>query len=480
MSVLDDRGTRTRRTEASRPRRSAAAAHGTATRAAPKRYALTSPAPGRQPRPVRRPQPIRLLAAQPTLRPWLSSQATNVERHLAALRPFTRAEFGTGDQAPSEGHIQAVNELLSTLRRPLSTMTSAVRIAAEAAVEQPTPRQLTELLRLKSKAHDWVRATERIWDFYLELFGQRQSRYAEWLLGCDRIALDCYQYAYLGLGTARSIPAPPPFSYMRTGFSPATFRRGIPLRRLGRRLNPFPLIQLPYHRLVNPWTLGAVLHEISHNLQNDLGLQHTVPRAIQARLRAAGLPPGVTATWTHWNREIYADLSGLLLGGPEIVGSLFDVVGRSPELSLGYVPGGVHPTPYLRGFLSTHLLARMGFTDRAAQYERMWRRLYPNPARSSIPAALLRTAPTAVPAVVDAVCYTPFPSLGNRTLASVLRFEKKEQAMVEEAADRLARGVDPGVVPERFLIGAVRFAADRGLAGHERLMRNFFSELARR
>jgi hypothetical protein len=57
---------------------------------------------------------------------------------------------------------------------------------------------------------------EQIWDFYLELFGQRQSRFGEWLVSCDRIALDCYQGAYTGIGIAKSIPAPPPFSYMRT------------------------------------------------------------------------------------------------------------------------------------------------------------------------------------------------------------------------------------------------------------------------
>ena len=133
----------------------------------------------------------------------------------------------------------------------------------------------------------WVRAIERIWDFYFELFGQRQSQFADWLLSCDRIALDCYQDVYMGLGIAKSIPAPPPFSYMRTGFSPATFRRGIPLRRLGQQINPFPLIQLPYHRLVNPWTLGAVLHEVSHNLHNELGLARVIPRNIAAATAAS-------------------------------------------------------------------------------------------------------------------------------------------------------------------------------------------------
>jgi hypothetical protein len=90
------------------------------------------------------------------------------------------------------------------------------------------------------------------------------------------------------LGREKPVPAPPPFCYMRTGFGPATYRRGIRLKRLGRELNPFPLVQLPYHRLVKPWTLGAILHEVSHNLQSDLGLTRAVPLAIGRRLLRAG------------------------------------------------------------------------------------------------------------------------------------------------------------------------------------------------
>jgi hypothetical protein len=180
------------------------------------------------------------------LLPWLRAQSINVTRHAAALRPFRREEFGTGDASPSEGHIQAANALIKSLRDGLLKHTKEVTSGVEAASQEPTTSRLQEVLTHKEHVHNWVRAIERIWDFYFELFGQRQSQpYADWLLSCDRIALDCYQAAYMGLGVARSIPAPPPFSYMRTGFSPATFRRRIPLRRLGRQLNPFPLIQLP-------------------------------------------------------------------------------------------------------------------------------------------------------------------------------------------------------------------------------------------
>src|SRR5215213_1691950 len=267
-------------------------------------------------RPMRRQAPTS--RSSTLLASWLQGQAINVTRHAEALRPFRRDEFGVGAAAPTEAHIQASNELIDSLRGDLLNMTRRVSDAVAVAVAEQTTNRIQPVLRLKERAHDRVQAIERIWDFYFELFGQRQSRFGDWLLSCDRIALDCYQAAYTGLAVARSVPTPPPFSYMRTGFSPATFRRGIPLRRLGQQINPFPLIQLPYHRLVNPWTLGAVLHEISHNLQNDLGLDRAVPLAIARRLLKHGAPRAVAATWVRWNRELYADLNGLLLGGPAI------------------------------------------------------------------------------------------------------------------------------------------------------------------
>ena len=82
--------------------------------------------------------------------------------------------------------------------------------------------------------------------------------------------------------------------------------------------------------------------------------------------------------------------------------------------------------------------------------------------------------------VVDAICYRPFPELGNRSLAQVQRFGPKEQGMVEEAAHRLGTGRDPGIVPERFLIGAVRFAVDNRLDTPGQLATYFYKELARR
>jgi hypothetical protein len=418
---------------------------------------------------------------QPVLIPWLRAQAINLTRHAKALRAFTNQEFGTGPESPSPGHIQAVNRAMSGLQRGLQRRARQLAKHVGAAVRNPESPQVQHLVSHKDTAHSWVTGVEKIWDFYFELFGQRQSKpYGEWLLGCDRIALDCYQVAYLGLGKEKSIPAPAPFCYMRTGFGPATFRRGIPLSKLGKRLNPFPLIHLPYHRLVNPWTLGAVLHEVSHNLQSDLGISLSVPKRIARRCLSDGLPPGVARVWAQWNREMFADLSALLLGGPAVVASLMDVVGRSPQATMYFNPNGVHPTPYLRTLLSVELLRRMGFAEEAEGYRRAWKRIYPDPAAGNFPATMLKTAPRAIALVVDGVCYQPFPELGGKSLAQVLRFEQKEQRMIEEAARRMAAGTDPGIVPERFLIGAARFALDHRLANSETIKTNFYCELARR
>jgi hypothetical protein len=427
----------------------------------------------------------RVTAARPqgggaALSPWIRAQAVNVRRHAAALGPFRREEFEAGPATVTEGHVQATNELVEALWRGLMAATDQVTQAARRAQRERSTASLQHMLVLKERAHEWVRATERVWDFYFELFTQRQSQFGPWLLACDRIALNCYQAAFTGIASTRPVPAPGPFAYMRTGFSPATFRRGVRLARLGRLPNPFPLVQLPYHRLVSPWTLGAVLHECSHNLQNDLGLARVLPPAIERRLTSAGLPATVASTWRRWNREAFADLSGLLLGGPAVVSSLMDVVGRAPRTVTAYSSTGPHPTPWLRTLLSVELLRRMGFEHEAARQRSAWLRLYPDPRAGTMPPQLVATHPEAIALVVDTICFQPYASLGDQSLAASVRFEPKHQAMVEQAAQRLASGTDPGVLPSRFLIAASRVALDRRYARPGVIARRFYEELTER
>lgn len=417
--------------------------------------------------------------SRPLLSRWIGIQGANLVRHFEALRDFSRAEFGDGPAIPSEGHITAANGLMKKLRGSLLRKAAQCVDLAEQASQPGGKSVMGAFLESKEAAHNSVLAVEKVWDFYFELFGQRQSEYADWLLSCDRIALDCYQTAYLNVGGQKKVPAPGPFAYMRTGFSPSTFRRGITLRALGKQINPFPLIQLPYHRLVNPWTLGAILHEVSHNFQNEMGIQDAVPQRTYEAARQAGGTEQVARIWAHWNREMYADLNGLLLGGPAVVESLMDVVARSRQETMTFQAQAPHPTPFLRTLISARLLAKMGMPRRAAEYERVWLTLYP-PQQSNLPGDLLRTFGPVCDAVLEAVCFKPYPELGGKALAEVFRFDPNAVMMMAEAAGRLGTGTDPGVLPPRYMIGAARIAFDRKLASPDVIARNFYTELARR
>jgi hypothetical protein len=140
----------------------------------------------------------------------------------------------------------------------------------------------------------------------------------------------------------------------------------------------------------------------------------------------------------------------------------------------------VHPTPYFRTLINLELVRRMGFPELAEQYRRVWTRIYPNPMAVNIPRAILGSFPETNALAVDAMCFKPYRSLGGKSLAQVMPFQPKDQAMIEEASRRLAAGTDPGIVPERFLIGATRFALDNKLARPGVIARNFYQELARR
>jgi hypothetical protein len=414
------------------------------------------------------------------LRHFVDAQRLNTYRDITALRPFKQDEFGTGAASPSQAHLAAANDLMSRLRKDLLTSYAGMKRVTERARQSQSSDDLKQLLRYKELINLRMKRLEGVWQFYLELFSQRQAPFASILLAADRIALDCYQVTYTGLGMARSIPAPPPLSYMETGHTPATYRRGVILTRLNRQANPFPIVSLPYHRLHNPWTLGAIHHEVAHNLQSDLGLWDVVPQRIKTALLNGGLSARVAEIWQQWHKETWADLCGVLLGGPAVVVSLLDVLARTPHSTSGFNPQGVHPTPLLRAQINFHLLRRLGFENDAMKLEGLWRRLYPEQGRDAIPSVVLDSFPQAVERVVSVIVYEAYPQLGGKSLHEVIPFKTIYLPMIQEAGQRLAGGTDPGIIPERFLVAAARYALERRLATPEQIHQNFYRALGNR
>lgn len=425
-------------------------------------------------------QSARTLGEHRLLNNWLTIQAINLTRH-ANLRPFDKDEFGTSPAAPSSAHIEAVNRLIERFRVKLAEMARWVDAAAEAAKREPTQERLQVLLNRKQRVSNRVLYVEGIWDFYFDLFVQRLSSFGERLRAVDRIAIGCYEKVYTGLGVAKPTPALLPFSYADSGFSPATFRRGVPLQKLRYHPNLFPLIMLPQHRLDNVWALSSVLHEVAHNLQADLGLWEEVPVRIYQRLVLEGqIPPTIARTWATWHKEMMADMFALVLGGPATVESLMDVVGRSMADTLRFSPGSVHPTPYLRVLINLILLRRLGLNAMANDLSRIWRRLYPRVTVNDIPPLFMKTFHLAAEMAVDTMVFQPYRQFGNKSMAQVAAFGPEHMEMIELAGQRLAAGQDPGTIPVRLMVSAARFALDHQLATPETITDNFYRILGRR
>ncbi len=412
---------------------------------------------------------------------WLNIQSINLTRHAKSLRPFAKDEFGTSPASPSDAHIEAVNRFIDKFRSKLVEMARWVDAAAVAARREPTTDRFQVLLTRKQAAGNRVLHAEGIWDFYFDLFVQRLSTFGERLRTVDRICANCYEDLYVGVGTAQPTPSLLPFSYASSGFSPATFRRGVPLRRLRHNPNLFPLIMLPQHRLDNVWALSSILHEVSHNLQADIGLWEEIPARVYQRLTTEGkLPPDIAQVWAHWHKETMADMFALVLGGPAAVESLMDVVGRSPASTVQFSPDSVHPTPYLRVLINLILLRRLGFDKMAADLTRIWQRLYPRVSPNDIPPRFMKTFQPAAEMVVDTMVFQPYRQFANKSLAQVVKFGPAQMAMIETAGRRLAAGQDPGTVPLRFMISAARFALDKQLATPQTITDNFYRILGRR
>ncbi len=411
---------------------------------------------------------------------WLTIQGINLTRHANSLRPFTKEEFGTGPAAPSEAHIKAVNRFIDSLRVQLDEMARWVEAAVKAAHREPTAPRLQILLERKEVVSNRVYYVEGIWDFYFDLFVQRLSSFGEKLLAVDRIVANCYEDLYVGIGMAQPTPSLLPFSYAHSGFSPATYRRDVPLARLRYNKNLFPLIMLPQHRLENVWALSSVLHEVSHNLQADLGLWEEMPVRIYQRLTAEGhIASEIAQVWARWHKEMMADMFALILSGPSAVESLMDVVGRAPASTVKFNPLGVHPTPYLRTLINLVALRRMGFEKMAADLRRVWQRLYHRLLPGDIPDSIKSTFEKASELAVDTMVFQPYRQFANKSLAQTLTFGPKEMAMVEQAGRRLAAGQDIGAVSARFMIGAARFVLDNRLATPKGITDNFYRTLGR-
>lgn len=395
---------------------------------------------------------------------FLRAKIRGLTFRAGRLCSLTPREVGIRPQdvpyAPSRAHFAAANarlrEIDASVRRAL------------ARLEEDSRRPVLHAQRVlhhSALVEREIDRARRAFGLFFDIFSQRGTRFASALAACDVIAADCFQVVRRSAPGLLGPPLLKPITYLEHSFSPATFRRGVLLRRLLGERNPFPLIRVPYERIEAPWGMGVVLHEIGHNLQADLSIWNETQSALQRRVLGVTGDPWLTRLWGRWHKEIFADLVACLLGGPASAHSMKDFLAYPAARVLTFHPLSVHPTPYVRVLIQAEMLQRMGFSERARDVRSNWVRLYGGQlARSRIPARLLQSSDRVIPHVVDEVCFQPRRGLAQHALVDVVPFGQEDQRQILRGAVELARGRVPSWLPPRFTVSASREALERGLA----------------
>lgn len=397
-------------------------------------------------------------------------------RRLARLDHHTIGiRFEDLPHTPSRAHFAAANRRLAEIDADIHERLQALAEELRGSVGEDHVALLSHMALVERE----VDRARRAFGLFFEVFSQRGTRFAEALHACDNIAMDCFRVVRSAAPGLFRRPLLKPVTYLEHGISPATFRRGVMMRRLLGEHNPFPLVRVPYERLESPWGMGVLLHEIGHNLHADLGIWHETEAAVQRRVLSVTHDPWLTRIWGRWHKEIFADLIALLLGGPAIARSMLDFLAYPPPRAATFRPLGVHPTPYLRAFLLAEMLRRMGFAADAHGARSLWQGLYGAGDTNRLPPRLLASAARVTPHVVDELAFQTRRGLGHRALVDVIPFRADDEAAIRQAAPALLQGEVPRGLPPRFVVSASRYAFERGPRSAQELARVVLRHLAR-
>jgi hypothetical protein len=355
--------------------------------------------------------------------------------------------------APSAAHFRAANQRLATIDKQISRRLGHLEQIWQAESKQ---RVLIDIALVERE----IDRARRAFGLFFEIFSQRGSAFAPVLSAHDVIAEDCYRAVRQAAPQIFRGSLLKPLCYMEHGFSPATMRRGVLLNRLLGEPNPFPIVRIPWDR-DNPWQ-AVFLHEVSHNLQADLGIWQENRQAVVRRVIRSSGDPGLTRIYGLWHKEIFADLAAILLGGPAAAWGMATFLAHPAPRTMTFRPGGAHPTAYLRVHILAEMLRRLGFDEDATRLARVWNDLY-NPRRvNRLPPRLLMTSSQIIPEVVDEIAFQTRRNLAQRSLADIIRFDLENERNIRVGAKVLGRGGMPQELPPRHLVSAASYALADG------------------
>ena len=278
----------------------------------------------------------------------------------------------------------------------------------------------------------------------------------------DRVATDAYvtvlQRAH-GLGLVdRLALSVVPLCSLHAGYSAIAYAHKVEARQRG--LVPVPLIFVSYDRAASPWDWPLVFHELGHPLLRDLcggapALEIEWAAALSQLALQGTSDPTVAGYWSRWSGEVFADVIGVMLGGPAYALALQEALALPREILAQFHPEDPHPPQVVRIVLCAGVLRNLGFTGEAERLEQRQLAIYgPMPQFEALLAAL--------PTVVMPLTTMPLQALHRRSLVDLVTpFSYSDQRTVETAAHALLEGAAPPAMRPVQVASAARWAFEQ-------------------
>jgi hypothetical protein len=281
---------------------------------------------------------------------------------------------------------------LSAAGRPMEKHQSQVRAITD--VLRPVARLLRDRVSAADVRAGW-RTLERevldlhhVWGFFRDKWALRRlDEYRQYLVLADEFAWACYQAAQVPAVRAGTVALnavrQPPLVYLGPVDGPLTLARGdsaedelrsLPLQsrtacELVRQL-PLPVVAVPWYQLLHLPEALIIGHEVGHLVVVDfLGLA-AVEQVVDSRLAELGANDGERTDWQAWAEEAFADVYGVLCGGPAYAHTLADLI-----VSVGaeQAPDDrSYPPAALRLALTAGALAAAGCEEAARRVKDSW------------------------------------------------------------------------------------------------------------
>ena len=283
----------------------------------------------------------------------------------------------------------------------------------------------------------------RIWEFFrLKLALREVPMFRRYLLLADEFAWCCYEPARAAGAGPHNVPPEqvrePPLVFLSgLDTTPLALPRGASYEHevAGSRLTvdefravvqqlPVPVIGVPWFHLQHLPDVLVLAHEVGHHVEDDFRLTATLHRLLDEALQDAGVAVQRRPRWRGWLGEVFADVYGVLAGGPAFAQALMDFA------ATGVAPAGAsahYPPLDVRVRLALTALGHSGFPDQAEVLSAQWGALVPR----------LGTFDRELAAVAKALVDGPYPEFGAVRLTRVIDFSAHHEAAGTTASELL-------------------------------------------